>query len=173
MLNSMYRWGLVDTLDTHANMKVLGLTPLFGNRRGFMLPQLKTKTSTTKQRVSDVLVSFVAFICTWKKLKNCLVQKSKSGPPRPIFCRKGGHISGVQPLLSILQNPCKGRGPVIIKQLQLTQEGCENAKIETTEGSGSSHYSYYFCPLKSAVSKLVAMNLIIEIQTRLFQISMI
>ena len=39
----MYRSGLVDTLVTHANMKVLGLTPLFGDRRGFMPPQLKTK----------------------------------------------------------------------------------------------------------------------------------
>ena len=38
----MYRSGLVDTLVTHANMKGLGLTPLFGDRRGFMPPQLKT-----------------------------------------------------------------------------------------------------------------------------------
>ena len=29
---------------THANMKGLGLTPLFGDRRGFMPPQLKTNT---------------------------------------------------------------------------------------------------------------------------------
>ena len=43
LLNSTYRLGLVDTLVTHANMKGLGLTPLFGDRRhGFMLPQLKT-----------------------------------------------------------------------------------------------------------------------------------
>ena len=40
----MYRSGLVDTLVTHANMKVFGLTPLFGDRRGYMPPQLKTKT---------------------------------------------------------------------------------------------------------------------------------
>ena len=39
----MYRSGLVDTLVTHANMKGLGLTPLFRDRRGFMPPQLKTK----------------------------------------------------------------------------------------------------------------------------------
>jgi hypothetical protein len=39
----MYRSGLVNTLVTHANMKGLGLTPLFGDRRGFMPPQLKTK----------------------------------------------------------------------------------------------------------------------------------
>ena len=30
-------------LVTHANMKGFGLTPLFGDRRGFMPPQLKTK----------------------------------------------------------------------------------------------------------------------------------
>ena len=41
----MYRSGLVDTLVTHANMKGFGLTPLFGDRRGFMPPQLKTKTN--------------------------------------------------------------------------------------------------------------------------------
>jgi len=40
----MYRLGLADTLVTHANMKGLGLTSLFGDRRGFMLPQLNTKT---------------------------------------------------------------------------------------------------------------------------------
>ena len=39
----MYRSGLVDTLVTHANMKGLGLTPLLGDHRGFMPPQLKTK----------------------------------------------------------------------------------------------------------------------------------
>ena len=39
----MYRSGLVDTLVTHANMKWLGLTPLFGDHRAFMPPQLKTK----------------------------------------------------------------------------------------------------------------------------------
>ena len=41
----MYRSGLVDTLVTHAFMKGLGLTPLFRDRRGFMPPQLKTKTT--------------------------------------------------------------------------------------------------------------------------------
>ena len=39
----MYRLGLVDKLVTHANMKGLGLTPLFGDGRGFMPPHLKTK----------------------------------------------------------------------------------------------------------------------------------
>ena len=34
--------GLVDTLVTHAKMKGLGLTHLFGDHRGFMPPQLKT-----------------------------------------------------------------------------------------------------------------------------------
>ena len=43
VLNSMYRSGLVDTFVTHAKMKGLGLIPLFGDRRGFMPPQLKTK----------------------------------------------------------------------------------------------------------------------------------
>jgi hypothetical protein len=37
----MYRSGLVDTLVTLANMKGLGRTPLLGDRRGFMPPQLK------------------------------------------------------------------------------------------------------------------------------------
>ena len=35
---------MVDTLVTHANMKGLGLIPLFGDRHGFMPPQLKTQT---------------------------------------------------------------------------------------------------------------------------------
>ena len=39
----MYRLGLVDMLVTHANMNGFGLTPLFGDRRGYMPPQLKTK----------------------------------------------------------------------------------------------------------------------------------
>ena len=39
----MYRLGMVDTLVTHANMKEFGLTPLFGDRCGYMPPQLKTK----------------------------------------------------------------------------------------------------------------------------------
>jgi hypothetical protein len=38
----MYRSGLVNTLVTHANIKGFGRTPLLGDRRGFMLPQLKT-----------------------------------------------------------------------------------------------------------------------------------
>ena len=42
----MYRSGLVDTLVTHA--KGFGLTPLFGDHRGFMPPQLKTKQNKTK-----------------------------------------------------------------------------------------------------------------------------
>ena len=39
----MFRSGLVDMLVTHANMKGFGQTPSFGDRRGFMPPQLKTK----------------------------------------------------------------------------------------------------------------------------------
>jgi hypothetical protein len=34
----MYRLGLVDTLVTHANIKGFGLTPLFGDRRGYITP---------------------------------------------------------------------------------------------------------------------------------------
>ena len=37
----MYRSGLVNMLVTHANVKGLGLTPLFGDQRGFMPPYLK------------------------------------------------------------------------------------------------------------------------------------
>ena len=39
----MYRLGLVDTLVTHANVKGFGLTPLFGDRCGFMPPLFKTR----------------------------------------------------------------------------------------------------------------------------------
>ena len=49
----MYRLGLVDTLVTHANMKGLGLTPSFGDRRGFMPPQLKTKQKQTNDRIGS------------------------------------------------------------------------------------------------------------------------
>ena len=44
VLNSMFRSGLVDTLVTHANKEGFGLTPLSGDRRGYMPPLLKTKT---------------------------------------------------------------------------------------------------------------------------------
>ena len=40
----MYRSGLVDTLVTHTNIEGFGLTPLTGDRRGYMPPLLKTKT---------------------------------------------------------------------------------------------------------------------------------
>ena len=43
----MYRSGLVDMLVTHANMTGLGRTPLLGDHRGFMPPQLKTKQTNT------------------------------------------------------------------------------------------------------------------------------
>ena len=35
--------GLVDTLVTHTNIEGFGLTPLSGDRRGYMPPLLKTK----------------------------------------------------------------------------------------------------------------------------------
>ena len=39
-----WRWLVIFTLTVgHANMKGLGLTPWFGDRRGFMPPQSKTK----------------------------------------------------------------------------------------------------------------------------------
>ena len=44
----MYRLGLVDTLVTHANMKGLGLTPLFRDCHGFMPPQLKTNKKQSR-----------------------------------------------------------------------------------------------------------------------------
>ena len=37
----MFRLGLVDTLVTHANKEGFGLTPLSGDRRGYMPPLLK------------------------------------------------------------------------------------------------------------------------------------
>ena len=72
----MYRSGLVDTLVTHANMKGLGLTPLFGDRRGFMPPQLKT--NKTKSPSSSVIykafwfckIFFIFFRCTRKTCFN-------------------------------------------------------------------------------------------------------
>ena len=39
----MYRLRLVDTLVTHTNIEGFGLTPLSGDRRGYMPPLLKTK----------------------------------------------------------------------------------------------------------------------------------
>ena len=39
----MFRTGLVDTLVTHANIKGFGLTPLSGDRHGYMPSLLKTK----------------------------------------------------------------------------------------------------------------------------------
>ena len=48
VLNSMYRSGLVYTLVNHGNMKGLGLTPLFGDRCGFMPPLLKQNKNKTE-----------------------------------------------------------------------------------------------------------------------------
>ena len=45
----MFRLGLVDTLVTHANKEGFGLTPLSGDRRGYMPPLLK-KTPKPKRR---------------------------------------------------------------------------------------------------------------------------
>ena len=47
----MFRSGLVDMLVTHANKEGFGLTPLSGDRRGYMLPLLKTKNKLKKENV--------------------------------------------------------------------------------------------------------------------------
>ena len=39
----MFRSWFVDTLVTHANKEGFGITPLSGDRRGYMPPLLKTK----------------------------------------------------------------------------------------------------------------------------------
>ena len=56
----MLRLGLVDILVTHANMKGFGLTPLFGDRRGYMPPQLKTKHSIWYNCATYLLVGVAA-----------------------------------------------------------------------------------------------------------------
>ena len=43
VLNSMFRSGMVDKLVTHANIEEFGLTPLSGDRSGYMPLLLKTK----------------------------------------------------------------------------------------------------------------------------------
>ena len=48
----MYRLGVVDTLVTHANMTGFGLTPLFGDRRGYRPPQLKKNTVAAHLRAA-------------------------------------------------------------------------------------------------------------------------
>ena len=59
----MYRSRLIHTFVTHANMKGLGLTPLFRDHRGFMPPQLKTKQtqSATTPRVQTLKRSLACF----------------------------------------------------------------------------------------------------------------
>ena len=47
----MFRLGLVDTLVTHANIKGFGLTPLSGDRRGYMPPLLKTKNKNSNNQL--------------------------------------------------------------------------------------------------------------------------
>ena len=46
----MYRLGLVDTLVTHTNIEWFGLTPLSGDRRGYIPPLLKTKQSSVLKK---------------------------------------------------------------------------------------------------------------------------
>ena len=54
VLNSMNRSGLVVTLVTHTNKEGFGLTPLSGDRRGYMPSLLKTKTSTYLQEIQEL-----------------------------------------------------------------------------------------------------------------------
>jgi hypothetical protein len=49
----MCRSGLVNMLVTHANMKGFGLTHLFGDRCGYMHPQVKNKTKAGFQMISN------------------------------------------------------------------------------------------------------------------------
>ena len=62
----MLRLGLVDTLVTHANIKGFGLTPLSGDRRGYMPPLLKTKQNkgiqTYQILTNDDKVLFQVFL---------------------------------------------------------------------------------------------------------------
>ena len=53
VLSSMCRSGLVNMLVTHANMKGFGLTHLFGDRCGYMHPQVKNKTKAGFQMISN------------------------------------------------------------------------------------------------------------------------
>ena len=54
----MYRSGLVNTLVTHANMKGLDRTPLLGDRRGFMPPQLKANKTKITQNVLSCSLNY-------------------------------------------------------------------------------------------------------------------
>ena len=54
---SIYRLGLVGTLVTHANKKGFGLASLSGVCRGFMPPQLKTKTERNQREFDPILIS--------------------------------------------------------------------------------------------------------------------
>ena len=54
----MYRSGLFNTLVTHATMNGLGLTPLFGDRRGYMPPQLKTNKNDFENKKRIFLIAF-------------------------------------------------------------------------------------------------------------------
>ena len=55
------------TFRTHANMKGLGLTPLFGDRRGFMPPQVKT----TNKLISDLK----SFSLKWQFMSTSIRKK--------------------------------------------------------------------------------------------------
>ena len=69
----MFRLGLVDTLVTHANIKGFGLTPLSGDRRGYLAPLLKTKkTSKYQASILDLLFEEIQYLnpSNWKIKQN-------------------------------------------------------------------------------------------------------
>ena len=60
----MYKSELVDTVVTHANMKGFELTPLFGDSRGYMPPQLKTKNKSFRIRELKIAVKVHIYMLT-------------------------------------------------------------------------------------------------------------
>ena len=61
----MFRSGLVDTLVTHANKEGFGLTPLSGDRHGYMPPLLKTKQNYTIQNVSQNFRKCISYVVAY------------------------------------------------------------------------------------------------------------
>ena len=118
VLNSMYRLGLVNTLVTHANIKVFGLTPLSGDRHGYMPPLLKTKTRfpdlvapllTQALKYSEawrhtltllLLLCLALFLCTSLGLVRF---KRFTQPSQMIYCPGLNHKKS-----STARNVCRG-----------------------------------------------------------------
>ena len=91
----MYRSGLVDTLVTHANMKGLGLTPLFGDRRGFMPPQLKTKTVDVDFQCKSLQKIFVIVLILYPNLTFLAFRAYLLEPPPQDYITKGKTIKNL------------------------------------------------------------------------------